>query len=67
LLTGGGSKLLHISEILTPLLDTFAPIEVVIANPLEHIHNVMHTTLTPYEALSFTTAIGLASWERDMK
>lgn len=67
LITGGGAKLLHISDMLTPLLDQFAPIEVVVANPLEHVPNLMHSTLTPYEALSFTTAIGLASWERDMK
>lgn len=67
LLTGGGSKLLHMSDLLTLLLEAYAPIEVVVANPLEHIPNLMHTTLTPYEALSFTTAIGLASWERDLK
>lgn len=67
LLTGGGAKLLHINDMLTPLLEQFAPIEVVVANPLEHVPNLVHSTLTPYEALSFTTPIGLALWERDIK
>ncbi len=62
LLTGGGAKLKHIGEVLPTLLDTYAPISVTVANPLEHIPNLDNSTLTPYEALSFTTAIGLAMW-----
>lgn len=62
LLTGGGAKLKHLSDALLPLLDTFAPLEVTVANPLEHIPNLEHCPISPYEALSFTTAIGLAMW-----
>lgn len=62
LLTGGGAKLQHIGEVLGTLLETYAPIAVTVANPLEHIPNLMHSPLAPYEALSFTTAIGLAMW-----
>lgn len=63
LLTGGGAKLKHIGEVLPSFLESYAPIEVTVANPLEHIPNLEHSKLTPYEALSFTTAIGLAMWE----
>ncbi len=62
LITGGGAKLQHIGEVLQTLLDQYAPVQVTIANPLEHIPNLEHSPLTPYEALSFTTAIGLAMW-----
>ena len=62
LLTGGGAKLQHIGEVLPGLLEQYAPVEVTVANPLEHLANLEHSPLTPYEALSFTTAIGLAMW-----
>lgn len=66
LITGGGAKLHHLSDVLLPLLEAYAPISVTVANPLEHVSQLMHTTLSPYEALSFTTAIGLALWEPEM-
>lgn len=66
LLTGGAAKLQHISEGLLPLLELYAPLEITVANPLEHIPNLEHAGLTPYEALSFTTAIGLAMWGIDL-
>lgn len=62
LITGGGAKLQHLGEAMSPLLESYAPLEVTIANPLEHVVNLQHSPLTPYEALSFTTAIGLAMW-----
>lgn len=62
LITGGGAKLQHIGDVLPTLLEQYAPITVTVANPLEHIPNLEHSALTPYEALSFTTAIGLAMW-----
>ncbi len=63
LLTGGGSKLQHIAESLEPLLVDFAPLKVIVSNPLEHIPNLHETSLGSYEALSYVTAIGLALWE----
>lgn len=63
LLTGGGAKLKHVGEVLPSMLEIYAPLEVTVANPLEHIPNLEHAELSPYEALSFTTAIGLAMWE----
>lgn len=63
LLTGGGAKLKHIGEVLPTMLEQYAPIQVTVANPLEHLPNLEHSPITPYEALSFTTAIGLAMWE----
>lgn len=62
LITGGGAKLQHMGEILPSLLDIYAPLNVTVANPLEHVPHLEHSPLTPYEALSFTTAIGLAMW-----
>lgn len=62
LLTGGGAKLQHIGEILPTLLEQYGPLEVTIANPFEHLPNFENSPLTPYEGLSFTTAIGLAMW-----
>lgn len=62
-LTGGGAKLQHIAEALEPMLADFAPLKVTVANPLQHVPNFKETNLGPYEALSFTTAIGLAMWE----
>jgi type IV pilus assembly protein PilM len=63
LLTGGGSKLQHIAESLEPFLADFAPLKVIVSNPLEHIPNLHETGLGSYEALSYVTAIGLALWE----
>lgn len=62
LITGGGAKLQHIGDALPALLESYAPIKVTVANPLEHVPNLEHSPLTPYEALSFTTSIGLAMW-----
>ena len=62
-LTGGGAKLQHIEENLEPMLAEYAPIKVTVANPLEHVPNFSDKTLESYEALSYTTAIGLAMWE----
>lgn len=62
LLTGGGAKLQHLGAALPTMLETYAPIQVTVANPLEHIANLEHSPLSAYEALSFTTAIGLAMW-----
>ncbi len=62
LITGGGSKLKHMAEALVPLFEQYAPVQVTIANPLEHVPHLKNSDLTPYEALSFTTAIGLALW-----
>ena len=66
LLTGGGAKLQHLGEVLTPLLESYAPVTITVANPLEHVPNLKHSSLTPYEALSYTTAIGLAMWGMDV-
>lgn len=65
LLTGGGSKLQHIGELTEPLLSDYGPIKITVANPLEHVPNLANSPLSPYEALSFTTALGLAMWELD--
>jgi type IV pilus assembly protein PilM len=62
-LTGGGAKLQHIAEALEPMMEQYAPMKVTVANPLEHVPNFKDDALGPYEALSFTTAIGLAMWE----
>lgn len=62
LITGGGAKLQHMGELLPSLLESYSPLNITVANPLEHIPNLQNSPLTPYEALSFTTAIGLAMW-----
>jgi type IV pilus assembly protein PilM len=67
LLTGGGAKLKHINEALGPMLSAYDPLLITVANPLEHIPNLQQSPLTPYEALSFTTAIGLAMWGVEAK
>ena len=66
IITGGGAKMQHMTELLPPLLEAYAPVTVTVANPLEHVPNLMHNPLTPYEALSFTNAIGLAMWEMEV-
>ncbi len=63
LLTGGGAKLKHIGEVLPEMLELYAPVTVTVANPLEHVPDLKSSALSSYEALSFTTAIGLALWE----
>jgi type IV pilus assembly protein PilM len=60
LLTGGGSKLKHLDEAVLPLLSEFPGIEVITASPLQNIPELLPSDLSPYEALSYTTAIGLA-------
>ncbi|HMQ01655.1 MAG TPA: type IV pilus assembly protein PilM [Candidatus Doudnabacteria bacterium] len=62
-LTGGGAKLKNIAEALEPMLEQYAPLKVTVANPLQYIPNFKETNLGPYEALSFTTTLGLAMWE----
>ncbi len=62
-LTGGGAKLQHIAAALEPMMEQYAPLKVTVANPLEHVQNYRDDALGPYEALSYTTAIGLAMWE----
>lgn len=61
-LTGGGAKLQHINEVLEPMLEASGPLRITVADPLQLIPNLSESKLTPYEALSFTTAIGLAMW-----
>jgi len=63
LITGGGAKLQHLAEVLEPMLEDQAPLKIVIADPLQYVPRLMKSPLEPYEALSFTTAIGLALWE----
>ncbi len=63
LITGGGSKIQHLSEVLEPILEEHAPLKIVVADPLQNIPRLMKSPLEPYEALSFTTAMGLALWE----
>ncbi len=63
IMTGGGSKLQHIAEIVEPFLEQYAPIKINVADPLQHVPRLINSPLSPYEALSFTTAIGLAMWE----
>lgn len=60
LLSGGSAKVKHLDEFLPPLLNDFPELKVAVANPLANLTNLQTTSLTPYEALSFTTAIGLA-------
>nr|MDQ3018352.1 pilus assembly protein PilM [bacterium] len=65
LLTGGAAKLQHLAEAMQPMMGEFEPIKVTVANPLEHVSRLMASPLSEYEALSFTTAIGLAIWGND--
>lgn len=63
ILTGGGAKLRHLAETLEPMLEEYAPIKVTVADPFAYVPNLKEKLLSPYEALSFTTTIGLAMWE----
>jgi type IV pilus assembly protein PilM len=60
ILSGGSAKLKHLDELLPPLLAEFSDLRVEIANPLVNLENLQNQDLSAYEALSFTTAIGLA-------
>lgn len=60
LLSGGSAKVKHLDEFLTPQLAEFPELKVAIADPLINLTTLQKSPLTPYEALSFTTAIGLA-------
>jgi type IV pilus assembly protein PilM len=61
LLSGGSAKVKHLDEFLGPMLTDFPELKVEIANPLVNLNHLgSAASLTPYEALSFTTAIGLA-------
>lgn len=62
-IAGGGAKLQHIAEVLQPMMEDQAPIKISVADPLQHVPRLIHSPIEPYEALSFTTAIGLALWE----
>jgi type IV pilus assembly protein PilM len=60
LLTGGGSKLRHLDEFLAPSFSEYPQLQITIANPLQNVPRFIGQELLPYEALSYTTAIGLA-------
>jgi type IV pilus assembly protein PilM len=62
-LSGGSAKLKHLDEFLPSLLTDFGDMKIETANPFVNLTNLQTTELTPYEALSFTTAIGLAMRE----
>jgi type IV pilus assembly protein PilM len=59
-LSGGTAKLKHLDEFLAPTLANEQGLAVSIANPLLKLNLTNTPNLTSYEALSFTTAIGLA-------
>ncbi len=60
LLSGGSAKLKHLDELLIPDLAEFPDLKVEIANPLSNLVGLTGDAISYYEALSFTTAIGLA-------
>ena len=59
-LSGGTAKLKHLDEFLSPTLAGDQGLAVSIADPLLKLNLSAAANLTSYEALSFTTAIGLA-------
>jgi type IV pilus assembly protein PilM len=60
LLSGGTAKLKHMDEFLVKGLADVPEFKVQVADPWQHIALTNPTVLSSYEALSFTTAIGLA-------
>ncbi len=60
LLSGGSAKLKHLDELLAPMLSDFPELSVAVADPLANLGHLSNSNLTSYEALSYTTAIGLA-------
>lgn len=63
LLSGGGAKLKNLAETLVTYFDEEDNLKVEIANPWMNLSGLKTPPLSPYEALSFTTAIGLAMRE----
>jgi type IV pilus assembly protein PilM len=59
-LSGGSSKLKHLDELLQAELGDFPDLKIEIGNPLLRFGQGNTLGLDAYEALSFTTAIGLA-------
>lgn len=59
-LSGGTAKLKHMDEFLVKGLSDMPEFKVKVADPWEHIPLTNPSVLSSYEALSFTTAIGLA-------
>ncbi len=60
LLSGGGAKLKNLAESLLPYFESEENIKVELANPWQNLPGLKNAPLPPLEALSFTTAIGLA-------
>jgi type IV pilus assembly protein PilM len=60
LLVGGSAKLKNLPEYLAPHLTEFGQIVVTLGNPWQNIVKVSNGNLNNYEALGYTTAIGLA-------
>jgi len=60
LLSGGSAKLKHLDELLAPMLSDFPELSVAVADPLANLGPLNNSKLTSYEALSYTTALGLA-------
>jgi len=60
LLSGGSAKLKHMDEFLSYELGDLSGFKVKVADPWQHIVLADPAVLSSYEALSFTTAIGLA-------
>ncbi len=61
LLSGGSAKLKHLDEVLVPDLNEFPELKIAVADPLANLGHLGNAgQLNSYEALSYTTAIGLA-------
>ena len=67
LLTGGSAKLKNLVEYMTPQFSDMPEIVVGLANPWEHLPGLVSPPIEPYDALSYTTAIGLAERGMDFK
>jgi type IV pilus assembly protein PilM len=59
-LLGGSSKLKNLPEFLGPQLQDVGITKVELANPWQNLPELINPPLSPYEALSFVTALGLA-------
>ncbi len=60
LLCGGSAKLKHLDEFLQPEFATNPELKVFVGNPWKNFPDIKTGTLSAEDALSFTTAIGLA-------
>lgn len=56
-LSGGGAKLKNLPDFISP---NFSELKVELGNPFLNLINLKDAPFDPYEALSYTTAIGLA-------